>query len=44
MIFLIDVLREYDNIKKSINLKLYKLIKTFNIFIKQCYHIVCSVQ
>ena len=38
------VLREYDNIKNPINLKLHKLIKTFNILIKQCHCIVGSVE
>ena len=30
--------------KKSINLKLHKLIKAFNKLIKQCYHIVWGVK
>ena len=38
---LIDVLREYDRKKEKIN-KLEKLSKTFNILIKQYYHIVSS--
>ena len=29
--------------EKLINLKLHKLIKTFNILIQQCHHIVWSV-
>ena len=29
--------------KKLINLKLHESIKTFNILIKQCHHIVWSV-
>ena len=39
--FLVDMFREYDHMKeKTINLKLHKLIKTFNILVKQCHHIV----
>ena len=30
--------------KKSIKLKPHQLIKTFSIFIKQCHHIVSSVE
>ena len=41
---LMIMLRKYDNIKKPINLKLHKLIKTFNILIKQCHCIVGKVE
>ena len=29
---------------KSMNLKFHKLIKTFNIFIKQCHCIIWSIE
>ena len=43
---LIDLLKKYDYMKvyKSINLKPRKLIKIFNIRIKQCHCIVGSVE
>ena len=42
---LINMLREYDNTKKKlINLKLHKLVKNFNVLIKQCHHTGWSVE
>ena len=39
------MLKKYDNIKTKLKIqRLQQLIKDFNAFIKQCYHIVWSVE
>ena len=39
------MLKKYDNIKTKLKIeRLQQLIKDFNVFIKQCYNIVWSVE